>query len=647
MLQIPSLGEMIRVTDNANKLAAAGFSFNEIQDLKKQEVLQQINSANAMGNGPQFGGQTGFTTEPRRYAEGGTINIAPNGRLLMKRSQPGVVPPEIAAANPGAYWSPKRQSVVIGDPKRNTEKAVGGFTWSGPAIKDGQFFANTGATTFGMPGPGKRRGTIGGRATPPAPDMFGRQFMKPTGPAPEGTTTSGGVSRAPMPWELPGYSDGGTIIGPGGPKDDMIPAMVDGMEPIAVSNGEEIVDAETRDYFGRKFFLDLKKKAEKGMEEANHHTEEGHGGKPGFAMGGTIPAPTLAAMTESAANARLDRGLSPDPYGPTMNDHPAFHPVSAAPPIAPAPSAMITPALEPQPMTAQFAPRTLGEPAAPPRPSNVPFLAPWEKDAARAAASDAASGRPAGVRKSDWRKFQRSPQGMMLAMQRDDRAAENQVALQREDERNRVRDQQNLAELNLRIAQFQQHGDAIKQAAASGNQQAQQWLAEFELRQRKYNEEQKRLNQPPEITTVPIPGAPYVVPYDRNRAIGGPLPAMQQQPDGIEMKQIPGSNSFIPVMDGKRVPDMPLFEGQTQHGPFIEGMKRQTFKPMGGTAGAKSAPKTGTIDEQYTDDRGVTATRRVPVVFNPDGTYTRMTETGAKQEKGIKPGSRFFKMLGS
>ena len=438
MLQIPRLDEMMRVTDNSNKLAAAGFSFNEIQDLKKQEVLNSMNAPRPLGG--SFGGAGlagGFDTQPRRYAEGGTIEMARPGMGIARSQflkQP--TPPGIAAANPGAYYSPKRKSVVIGDPKGNTEKAVGGFTWSGPAIKDGQFFANTGATSFEMPKPGERRGPIGGRATPPAPDRFGHQFWKPTSPAPEGTTTSGGVSRAPMPWELPGYSGGGTIIGPGGPKDDMIPAMVDGIKPIAVSNGEEIVDAETRDYFGRKFFIDLKKKAEKGMEEAKGHTEMGHGEKPGFNIGGTIPAPTLAAMTESAANARLDRGLSPEPYGPTMNDHPAFQPVPAAPPVAPAPSAMITPVMEPQPMTAQFAPRTVGEPAAPPRPSNVPFLAPWEKDAARAAAADAASGRPAGVRKSDWRKMQSDPKFILGQQMRMDRMAEaaRQEQIRREDQ---------------------------------------------------------------------------------------------------------------------------------------------------------------------------------------------------------------------
>ncbi|WP_395735128.1 hypothetical protein [Prosthecobacter sp.] len=40
------------------------------------------------------------------------------------------------------------------------------------------------------------------------------------------------------------------------------------------------------------------------------------------------------------------------------------------------------------------------------------FMAPWEKDEARRAAADAASGRPEGVRKTDWRRFNSSPEGI-------------------------------------------------------------------------------------------------------------------------------------------------------------------------------------------------------------------------------------------
>ena len=41
-----------------------------------------------------------------------------------------------------------------------------------------------------------------------------------------------------------GFSRGGMVRGPGGPRDDMIPGMIDGRAPIRVSNGEFIVNAE-------------------------------------------------------------------------------------------------------------------------------------------------------------------------------------------------------------------------------------------------------------------------------------------------------------------------------------------------------------------------------------------------------------------
>lgn len=100
-----------------------------------------------------------------------------------------------------------------------------------------------------------------------------------------------------------GFAEGGTITGPGGPTDDAVPAVV-GQRPIRVSDGEEIVDAATRDWFGKKFFVDLKRKAQEGMkgtEDADERTEpngmadmmedrrEGEMDDPtGYATGGTV-----------------------------------------------------------------------------------------------------------------------------------------------------------------------------------------------------------------------------------------------------------------------------------------------------------------------------------------------------------------------
>ena len=38
------------------------------------------------------------------------------------------------------------------------------------------------------------------------------------------------------------FASGGVLQGPGGPRDDAIPALVDGQQPIAVSNGEAILN---------------------------------------------------------------------------------------------------------------------------------------------------------------------------------------------------------------------------------------------------------------------------------------------------------------------------------------------------------------------------------------------------------------------
>ena len=110
----------------------------------------------------------------------------------------GQVPMGIKEANPEAYWDPRTGSTVIGDPNRVNQHNVGGLTWSGNAMKNGTVMNNTNNASFGMPGPGERRGPMGGRATPPS-----------------GTTQSGGQSHMPKPWELPGLANGGLVTGPG------------------------------------------------------------------------------------------------------------------------------------------------------------------------------------------------------------------------------------------------------------------------------------------------------------------------------------------------------------------------------------------------------------------------------------------------
>jgi hypothetical protein len=143
--------------------------------------------------------------------------------------------------------------------------------------------------------------------------------------------------------EARGFSEGGTLVGPGGPTDDMIPGVVDGSQPVRLSSGERVQKASTRDWYGEKFFVDLDKKADKERAEfeadklrpkSRHRTNpmpvldaETSEPIPGYAGGGTLDAIGRAA---SRARIREQEGdLSPVPYSPNMNDSPVFQPLPA------------------------------------------------------------------------------------------------------------------------------------------------------------------------------------------------------------------------------------------------------------------------------------------------------------------------------
>lgn len=52
---------------------------------------------------------------------------------------------------------------------------------------------------------------------------------------------------------VPRYSSGGIVEGPGGPTDDAVPAVVDGQKPIAVSDGEAVINTKaTNDVLGSR-----------------------------------------------------------------------------------------------------------------------------------------------------------------------------------------------------------------------------------------------------------------------------------------------------------------------------------------------------------------------------------------------------------
>lgn len=64
----------------------------------------------------------------------------------------------------------------------------------------------------------------------------------------------GGRVRAPR---MIGYVSGGRVVGPGGPTEDAVPAMVDGQHPAALSSGEFVVKADSADAYGDEAMHDV------------------------------------------------------------------------------------------------------------------------------------------------------------------------------------------------------------------------------------------------------------------------------------------------------------------------------------------------------------------------------------------------------
>lgn len=98
-------------------------------------------------------------------------------------------------------------------------------------------WANNGGFSFG--------GTSGGGGgwgdyTDAAPTQYETFNPGGYGGAGGGLKDGGIIGAARM--GIPKYGDGGVIAGPGGPRDDAVPAVVDGQQPIAVSNGEAVLN---------------------------------------------------------------------------------------------------------------------------------------------------------------------------------------------------------------------------------------------------------------------------------------------------------------------------------------------------------------------------------------------------------------------
>jgi len=70
-----------------------------------------------------------------------------------------------------------------------------------------------------------------------------------------------------------GYAEGGEIVGPGGPTDDMVPAVVNGQETVRLSDDEFIMTALAKKYWGTKK-----------LNEMNQEAEMAEGGLPKVGM---------------------------------------------------------------------------------------------------------------------------------------------------------------------------------------------------------------------------------------------------------------------------------------------------------------------------------------------------------------------------
>ena len=289
------------------KMQNSGYSLNQVRDMQQRQNMNMRMGA---------GSPTAFRMDARRDA---------NNAAFMMANTAGATGAAQRAAAPSLALMAGMEGTAGMDPT-----AASAMMMMPPAAAD---------TGEGRMGPSNQQQDpfSGGYQTNDPKDPYYRPRRKPRG-----------------------FAMGTTIEGPGGPTDDMIPAVVDGVEPVRLSNGEEVVDAKTRDFFGKKFFLDLKKKAMKGEMEGMQMQKPKKGNVPGFANGATMVSPSFAkfealknaqsqtpeliplreqqardirmapmGIEDVATRARLreqDAMLSPDPYGRTLNDSPAFQP---------------------------------------------------------------------------------------------------------------------------------------------------------------------------------------------------------------------------------------------------------------------------------------------------------------------------------
>lgn len=96
-----------------------------------------------------------------------------------------------------------------------------------------------------------------------------------------------------------GFAEGGLVEGPGTGTSDSVPAMIDGQQPAALSDGEYVLPADVTRYYGIKKLYDFETKAREDMASGMQGgTARRTGGEPQQQEGG---ARRMAAQPQIAA----------------------------------------------------------------------------------------------------------------------------------------------------------------------------------------------------------------------------------------------------------------------------------------------------------------------------------------------------------
>lgn len=186
-----------------------------------------------------------FTPGPGQFVgtNGYIYEQSSDGSFEQVGRVPGYTPAQLSeAANKGAFRDPN--NIVVGSGKRTKKDSTEslGVTNSGSKKRKKKDEDETDESTGGTDGTGT------GTYTPPTQAMldalYAPYMRQYTGP---------GVGYVPgvdpeRNYFTPAFADGGLVdgrlvLGDGGPKEDKIPAMIDGVEQAKLSNGEFVMTA--------------------------------------------------------------------------------------------------------------------------------------------------------------------------------------------------------------------------------------------------------------------------------------------------------------------------------------------------------------------------------------------------------------------